>query len=137
MNQRHYVLADILGHAERNGLYRFPDGQAMPDAICLPGRLLTNKMAMIDAVAEALSFPDYFGRNWDALEECLLDLAWREGGLALLIDDAQVPESRAPSEWRELLEILHDAARFWKREGRVFSVFLQGSHAAWPRVEPT
>ncbi len=136
MNSRRVVLADILGHAERNGLYRFPDAEPMAAAVRLPGRQLTNKMAMIDAVADALAFPDYFGRNWDALEECLLDLSWRPGSLVLLIDNAQVPEQRAPADWREFLEILHDAARFWKKEGRVFSVFLQGSHAAWPRVEP-
>ncbi len=29
------------------------------------------KRALIDAIAEGLAFPDWFGRNWDALEEAL------------------------------------------------------------------
>ena len=129
------ALADILDHASHNGLYRYPDGHDIESAVHLHGRELTGKLAILDAVAEALAFPDYFGRNWDALEECLLDLAWRADGVAILIDEAQVPESQAPSEWRELLEILHDAARYWKTAGRPFAVFLQGSHAAWPRID--
>lgn len=28
----------------------------------------------MDVVSAALSFPDYFGRNWDALDECLGDV---------------------------------------------------------------
>ena len=41
-----------------------------------------------------LSFPDYFGRNWDALVDCLHD--WRGHAaemhdLAVLIDEADEP----------------------------------------------
>ncbi len=133
------ALADILDHADHNGLYRYPDGHEIgalaKGVVHLHGQELTSKLAMLDAVAAALSFPDYFGRNWDALEDCLLDLAWWQGGVAILIDDAQLPESQAPAEWRELLEIFHDAARYWKTAGRPFAVFLQGSHAAWPRID--
>lgn len=139
-NHSRLALADILGRADHNGLYRYPDDHVLPDLatgiVRIPGRSLTGKAAMLAGVAAALAFPDYFGANWDALEECLEDMAWWEDGVAVLIDDAQVPESQAAEDWRELLSIFHAAARHWKQEGRPFALLLQGSHAAWPRIDP-
>lgn len=128
------TLAEILGHAERNGLHRLSEGMSAPTAIRVDGRRLTGKSAMLDALAGALAFPDYFGANWDALADCLSDLSWHQGGVALLIDDAATPELRAPEEWGVLLDILADAARHWKDQGRPFAVFLRGGHAAYPLV---
>lgn len=34
---------------------------------------VSDKAAMMDALADGLGFGDYFGKNFDALEECLLD----------------------------------------------------------------
>ena len=128
------ALTEILEHPERNGLYRLPVGVAVPTAVPISGASLIGKSAMLDALADALAFPDYFGFNWDALEECLVDLSWREGAVALLVDDAATPEKKAPEDWGILLDILADAARYWQAEGRPFAVFLQGGHAAYPLI---
>ena len=37
---------------------------------------IASKDALFDIFAEKLSFPEYFGRNWDAWWECLYDLSW-------------------------------------------------------------
>jgi len=42
----------------------------------LNGRQIGDKAAFLAASAQAMRFPSYFGHNWDALEECLSDLAW-------------------------------------------------------------
>ena len=42
----------------------------------LDGTSVGDKVGFLNACADALCFPDYFGHNWDALEECLNDLAW-------------------------------------------------------------
>lgn len=34
---------------------------------------IASREELFDALAEALSFPEYFGRNWDAVADCLSD----------------------------------------------------------------
>ena len=41
----------------------------------LNGRL-RRKRDLLRALANEFKFPQYFGYNWDALEECLNDLSW-------------------------------------------------------------
>lgn len=41
----------------------------------LPAKL-RSKQKLLRALATKLRFPDYFGENWDALDECLGDLSW-------------------------------------------------------------
>jgi hypothetical protein len=64
--------------------------------------------------ARALDFPDYFGHNWDALEECLADLEWlpAKGYILLITEAAQVlPDD--DEEYETFLEILRDAGEAW------------------------
>lgn len=64
--------------------------------------------------ARALAFPDYFGHNWDALEECLADLEWLPAkGYILLITDAAHVLSDDETEYETFLEILRDAGEAW------------------------
>ena len=64
--------------------------------------------------ARALEFPDYFGHNWDALEECLADLEWLPAkGYILLITDAASVLPSDETEFETLLEILRDAGEAW------------------------
>ena len=58
---------------------------------------VNDNVTLFDRVAEALDFPDYFGRNWDALHECLRDLDWLAGdGYALVGQNAGAIWSAAP-----------------------------------------
>ena len=69
---------------------------------------------LLTECARALDFPDYFGHNWDALEECLADLEWLPAkGYILLITDAAhvLPDDEA--EYETFLEILRDAGEAW------------------------
>ena len=48
---------------------------------------IENDKDLFNSIANVMKFPDYFGKNWDALDECLRDLDWLElkEGLILVI----------------------------------------------------
>ena len=65
-------------------------------------------------LAEALQFPDYFGHNWDALEECLTDFEWLPAkGYVLLFTNAESVLPYQEEEFATLLEVLSDAGEAW------------------------
>lgn len=71
---------------------------------------------LFDEFARALDFPDYFGHNWDALEECLADLEWLPAkGYILLITNGQAVLPDDEDEYETLLEILSDAGEAWSK----------------------
>ncbi len=55
----------------------------------ISGRKCATLRGFYGQVAKALSFPDYFGKNLDALDECLADLSWIEKErVALVVREA-------------------------------------------------
>ncbi len=86
---------------------------------------VADRDAFFRRCAEVFSLPGYFGHNWDALHECMLDFAgggapgavvhWRRG--------MQLAR-RAPDAVKTALEILQDAAMYWSNSGRVFLVVV-------------
>jgi RNAse (barnase) inhibitor barstar len=67
---------------------------------------------LLDCIATVLSFPAYFGRNWNALYDCLSDFHWTEAKCVFLVHD-DLPKL-SPQDLRVYLEILKDAATNWK-----------------------
>lgn len=58
--------------------------------------------------------PSYFGRNWDALLDCLRDFAWVDQRRVTIIHE-DVPLSNSPDELRIYLEVLETAVNDWKK----------------------
>jgi RNAse (barnase) inhibitor barstar len=72
-------------------------------------------------IAAALEFPDWFGENWDALEDCLSDLSWRKAaGHVLVFEKAVVGD-----DFGVLVDVLRSAAEYWAGRGTpFFAVFV-------------
>jgi RNAse (barnase) inhibitor barstar len=86
-----------------------------------------DKESFLRAIAEALSFPAYFGNNWDALDECLTDLSWLPGkGYVVLLDRLEKMADAAPEVLAAAIPIFADAARYWERKKTRFYVLLSG-----------
>ena len=95
----------------------------------LDGRRARSKASFLHAAAEAMHFPAYFGRNWDAFEECINDLAWAPApGYVLLYEHVWWLACEDPTAWRTARAILHDACRNWASQGTPFLVLLRQTH---------
>jgi RNAse (barnase) inhibitor barstar len=114
-------IPQILSDPALNGVYRLARNSDL--APVLDGGTLNSKESLLVAIGRALDFPDYFGVNWDALEECLTDMSWHVGPIALRIEHAD----RIPSGLLDtLVALFMEAAAFWREEGRVCCLFLGG-----------
>jgi RNAse (barnase) inhibitor barstar len=89
-------------------VYRENDAQSGPATYARVPALIETKQALMEVLAERLSFPDYFGENWDALEECLRDLSWLPVG-SVVLTHSDIPLSNDPASARTYLAILKDA----------------------------
>lgn len=75
-------------------------------------RSTVDKASTLSAFAEALSFPDYFGHNLDALYDCLTDLSWLPHGEHVLIWPGSDALRRAdPKTYLAIRSVLSDAQR--------------------------
>lgn len=94
------------------------------------GRNIARKEQFLNHAASALRFPEHFGQNWDALEECLMDLEWVDaGGYVLYYDHIDAFLSAQPEQFETLIEILRDAVKSWKDDGSAMIVLLSGGKA--------
>ncbi len=123
------------------GIYRM-DMSLRPTAIChrvsahglaccyLDGSRVVDKRMLLEETAKAMAFPDYFGHNWDALEECMTELTWIEGeGCVLLYDHVALLAAQHAEVWATFYAILQSAVAYWQERSRPFSVLLRNTGA--------
>jgi len=67
------------------------------------------KATLFAFLRQALPLPDYFGDNWDALDECLGELA--QGSSRTILIHHDVPLAATPDDQRIYLQVLADAIR--------------------------
>ncbi|KAB2936742.1 MAG: barstar family protein [Rhodocyclaceae bacterium] len=88
-----------------------------------------NKTELIERLATALVFPDWFGRNWDGLADCLGDLSWLPAaGYLILIEHCDDFHARLGEDFAIALQVFAEAADAW-RDARVPFWVLVDAHA--------
>ncbi|HVJ24090.1 MAG TPA: barstar family protein [Burkholderiales bacterium] len=121
-------LTERLKDATRSGVYRVTRADEVVDAVQGTGNSLAriryaDKPALMKNIAAALRLPDWFGANWDALEDSLSDLPDR--GYVLLFENA-----RAGDELGVLIDVLRSSAEWWAGRGKpFFVVFIDPARA--------
>lgn len=132
-------LRERLLDAARSGVYRTSVADALEDAV--RGTKLSyarvdlpagaTREAILDAVAAGLAFPEWFGRNWDALEDCLTDLSWRDAAGYVVVLGGVEPSDDAGV----LIDVLSAAATFWAARGKPFFAVLLDPARALPLAD--
>jgi hypothetical protein len=84
------------------------------------GKHATTEASFFNECAAALQFPLYFGENWDAFRDCMLDLAWLEArGCTLVIADAlHLLEKAKPEALANFVKIVTEATQQWNKQGK-------------------
>jgi RNAse (barnase) inhibitor barstar len=85
-----------------------------------------SRQQVLAAIAEAFHFPRHFGKNYDALFDCLTDLTDKAGpqsGFLIVLE--QLPNTQKfDKEAREmLLDVFREAADYWAEKKVAFRVF--------------
>ncbi|MEV4430730.1 barstar family protein [Streptomyces sp. NPDC049602] len=78
----------------------------LDDPVVLDLTGVTDKAALMDRCAGALALPDWFGRNWDALADCLTDLP---EPVTLVVTGWQAYARRRPREWQTAQDVFATA----------------------------
>jgi hypothetical protein len=89
---------------------------------------------MLDAVARGLRFPQWFGHNWDALTDSLLDMGWLPAaGYVVILDHCDGIHGRAEADFVALMQVFQEAADTWREDGVPFwcLVDMQADGIAW------
>ncbi|NJN00643.1 MAG: barstar family protein [Aquincola sp.] len=113
---RAYSVAELMEAAEQSGQHFLYANAASAQS----------KQEVLEGIAEAFTFPAHFGKNLDALYDCMTDLVHRAGhqpGFIVVLE--QLPDNpRFDRETREqLLDVFRDAADFWAERKIPFRCF--------------
>ncbi|HEX5768606.1 MAG TPA: barstar family protein [Burkholderiales bacterium] len=130
-------LLRFFQDASRSGVYRTARADDIRQAASGSGNRVATiaygaKPVLLKNIATALEFPDWFGENWDALEDCLSDLSWRKAtGHSLLFEGAEVDD-----DFGILVEVLRSVAGSWAARGTPFFAVFIDPAGALPLPEP-
>ena len=97
-------------------------GRGLPARVAGPA---VSKQELLDAVAGALDFPGWTGRNWDALADALNDLSWLPTGPHVLVWSA--PErlrDADPAAYATAVDVFREAAERSTGSPRPLTVLL-------------
>ena len=113
---RAYSVAELMEAAEQSGQHFLYANVANAQS----------KQEVLEGIADAFTFPAHFGKNLDALYDCMTDLVHRAGtqpGFIVVLE--QLPDNpRFDRETREqLLDVFRDAADFWAERKVPFRCF--------------
>ena len=135
-------LASLLAGHTPAGTYRWHGGFEVGDVrhtvehagwtfAYVDGLVAQTKPEFLDRIGEALQLPEWYGRNFDALQDCLTDVDGGDGTV-LLWDGWGVLARAEPRVFSVALSVL--GTRVNAHRGGPFAVLLRGEGPDVPGV---
>jgi RNAse (barnase) inhibitor barstar len=85
-----------------------------------------SKQEVLETIATSFLFPKHFGKNYDALYDCLTELVHKAGaqpGFVIVLEALPIAQ-KFDKEGREtLLDVFREASEFWAERKVAFRVF--------------
>lgn len=134
------MIEELPGGHREPGVHRWTAGRAEADrAIAaaeraglrvfrLDGRGARDKASLLARCAVAFALPDWFGHNWDALQDCLTDLSWAPASAGrLVVYEGWTDLAGAdPAAHETLIDVFRDAVAYWRGTPTPLWVLLFG-----------
>lgn len=120
-----YFHIMITDRNECNSLFSRIESEFEEDIVLkqIDGTKCTTVDNLFYEFSRAFEFPDYFGSNWAAFDECLNDLDWLEGKVyVLFITDADKIIITSENDFKTLMKLLVQTVDEWT-EGRSYDDF--------------
>ena len=132
------TLKSLLTDTKHSGVYQLTAAATHADIeklakasklVCfyIEGKKIEKKEQFLNHASVAMHFPEYFGDNWDAFEDCLTDLSWQDApGYVILFDHYDGMASHAHGQFETALEVFQSAVEYWEEQGKPMIVLLRG-----------
>jgi RNAse (barnase) inhibitor barstar len=131
-------LPQLLRDAANSGVYHLPTsgreavGKAAVDAgLCYHQCQLEDSDEadeVLELLGDGLQLPEWYGKNFDALYDCLTDLTWQEtASTVVVLTGCDAIYAADPETWQTLISVFASAAEFWRDEEVPFWVFVDMS----------
>lgn len=92
--------------------------------VILDGAEMLSEERTMDVLAQQFKFPDYFGRNWDAVWDCFKDFGWfdKVNIIVILKNNEKISDSNLKNK---LINFLKDTQDYWKEHDGNFQVKIE------------
>ena len=116
-----FYLVDAPASMLTNWAWQMSNGNPSTAIRFVRGEKMKTTQGLFDEFSAAMQFPYYFGENWDAFRDCLLDLEWLSGdAYGLIITNSHDLLKGSPQDLDILIDNLHEAASEFKEAGKRF-----------------
>ncbi|UDG82187.1 hypothetical protein GJV44_00433 [Candidatus Vallotia cooleyia] len=88
------------------------------------------KTEVLETISTSFLFPKHFGKNYDALYNCLTDVIYKVGeqpGFVIVLEGLPATQKFDKESRETLLDVFREAAEFWSEKKVNFRVFYSFS----------